>query len=327
MSTFSRPLSGAEIEAIGSVASARNREKGITGVLLCLNERFFQVLEGDEGEVDALYGIIQGDPRHTSIVCLTMESAIAERFFPDWSMRTINLNESADPLILPVRILLQPLAESHGIIQRYTQPTVLRILARGLNPLALAPRRVVRTVLFADLVGFSALAEQGTPEETVALVNRYLDLCARAVADHGGEVAKFMGDCAMAHFPEDGTDAALEASMAILDGLAETRRGAAADSPLAGLRCGIGLARGEVIEGNIGSAVKTDYTVMGDPVNSAQRIEALTRALPRDLLFSGEVRTAARRPWPFVSLGPRKVKGKSNLLEVHTLDLPLVLRG
>lgn len=327
ISKFARDLTPAHIETLGSSAAIKNRDIGITGVLFSLNGMFFQILEGPEPDVDALFANILLDRRHKDVVCLTSENNIAARIFPSWSMKTINLDDTEEQLLEPVKVLLQRLAETHKIIERYTQPSVLNILTQGLNPLWIRPSRVTRIVLFADIVGFTGLGERYDVEEIVAFVNRYFEICAYDIVSHGGEVAKYIGDCAMALFPENAADGALDTALAILEHAAAVRAQAPPGSPEALLHCGIGIARGEVIEGNIGSSIKIDYTVVGDAVNCAQRLEDLTRILPCSLAFSRELREASVQSRPFRNLGHYPVKGRRAAMEVYTLDDPLVARA
>jgi len=324
ISKFARHLTPEHIEVLGASAAAKNRGAGITGVLFSLNGMFFQILEGAEADVDALFASILLDRRHRDVVCLTSENNIDGRIFPDWSMKTINLDNTDEQLLEPVKVLLQRLAETHKIIERYTQPSVLNILTQGLNPLWVRPQRVTRIVMFSDIAGFTSLGERYDVEEIVSFVNRYFEICAYDIVSHGGEVAKYIGDCVMALFPADAADGALDTALAILEHAAAVREQAPPGALEAMLHCGVGIARGEVIEGNIGSSIKIDYTVVGDAVNCAQRLEDLTRILPCRLAFSRELRDAVRQPRPFRSLGHYPVKGRQASMDVYTLDDPLV---
>jgi adenylate cyclase len=197
-------------------------------------------------------------------------------------------------------------------------------MAAGLDPLAVKPRRVPRVVFFSDLMAFSALAERVSAEETVAIVNCFFGLAGEAIVAGGGEVTKLIGDCVMATFPGDRADAAVRAAMQLLRGMDAMRAQAPAGSPSATLRCGVGLSLGEVIEGNVGSSFKLDFTVIGDVVNVAQRLEGLTRTMRKALLVSATVREACVEPWPWLSLGEHMVKGRRTPLTAFTLDDPLI---
>ena len=156
--------------------------------------------------------------------------------------------------------------------------------------------------------------------EVVKLVNHYFALCSQIITDHGGEVIKFIGDCVMASFTPQQADAAIAASLNILTALKQKREQAVANDPLRLLYTGIGLSFGEVIEGNFGSMVKMDYTLLGDAVNVASRLEALTRNLSYSLVFTNGVKQYCQNPWPFINLGLHHAKGKQQLIEVHSIN-------
>ncbi|MBD2184741.1 BLUF domain-containing protein [Planktothrix sp. FACHB-1355] len=320
ISKFARPLSSKEIEAIGKVSAPNNQAKNITGVLLCSQGIFFQILEGDEENIDRLYEKILRDRRHTDILCLNTEHDIKERLFPEWSIQTIDLDENTDLIIKPIRALLQTLNESYRILEKYTQPTVVNIISNGANPLLVPPRKVEKIILFSDIVSFSTLVEKLPCEEIVAILNQYFTICTNIIVAKGGEITKFIGDCVMAYFSGEQADAAIQASLDILTEIETVRISAPEGSPLRVLYNGIGLAQGEVIEGNIGSHVKMDYTILGDAVNIAQRLECLTRKLSRSLIFSLEVKNSTAGVWNFVKLGKSKVKGKEEAIEIYSID-------
>lgn len=320
ISKFSRPLSSQEIEAIGAISRKNNQKQNITGVLLCTQGIFFQIMEGEEETIDKLYEKILRDDRHIDILVLNTEHDLKERLFPDWSMQTINLDENQDFIIKPIRALLLTLNESYRILEKYTQPTIVNIISNGINPLLVTPRKVEKIVLFSDIVSFSTLVEKLPCEEIVAILNKYFTICTDPIVARGGEINKFIGDCVMAYFSAEQADEAIQASLDILSEVEKLRSSAPEGSPLRVLYNGIGLAQGEVIEGNIGSYVKMDYTIIGDAVNIAQRLESLTRKLSRSLIFSLPIKNSTSRYWDFVKLGQCKVKGKEELIEIYSID-------
>ncbi len=324
ISRLSETLSDAEIEKIGVWSRQNNQALDITGVLIHFSDFFFQIIEGEETTIDRLYEKIKRDQRHKDVLCLKTEHQVEERLFPDWSMNIINLNHSTDALIHPVKILLQAITESHGVIAQYTQPAVLNIINKGLNPLAMASRKVEKIILFGDIVSFSALSEKLPVEQIVLMLNRYLEISSDLISKMGGEVTKFVGDCVMAYFDPELADNAIEACLNILDELQRERSLAQKGNPMRLLHCGFGLSQGVVIEGNMGSAIKKDYTIIGDPVNTAARLEALTRAVRKTIVLSEQVKNSARREWPFASLGRHDLKGKQEMTELYSMDHDLV---
>ncbi|HEY9849183.1 MAG TPA: BLUF domain-containing protein [Leptolyngbyaceae cyanobacterium] len=320
ISKFSRPLSPQEVEAIGVISKRNNQRENITGVLLCSQGIFFQILEGEEGKIDKLYEKILRDDRHTEIICLNTEHDIPERLFADWSMQTINLDENSDLIIKPIKALLQTLNNSYRVLEKYTQPTITKLISSGVNPLKVPLKKVEKIVFFSDIVSFSTLVEKLPCDEIVGILNRYFTICTNIITARGGEVTKFIGDCVMAYFPAEKADAAIQASLDILTELEILRNLAPVDSPLAVLYNGIGLSQGEVIEGNIGSDLKMDYTILGDAVNVAQRLESLTRQQSRSLILSLSVKNSAVTAWQFINLGKCYVKGKEESIEIYSID-------
>lgn len=323
MSRFAYPMSDAEIDNLGKLAGERNCVRGITGVLLCLNETFFQILEGETAVIDALFASIKRDVRHKDIVCLINEVGASTRLFPERYMHTINLNTNNDVLVQPVKILLQQLTQSHRIIERYTQPSVMNRLMQGRDPLLMSPVRSLKAVLFADIKGFSAISERFSVEQVVCFINCYLDIVSTIVAERGGEVTKYIGDCVMAHFDAGKVDNALYAAIQIQKSCCDVRENAAPDTPEAALHVGVGIDYGEVIQGNVGSSIKMDYTLLGSVVNRAQALERMTRVLPALVIFSEEAKRNLSQPEKTIHLGRHLVKGATRPVDLYGLKEPL----
>jgi class 3 adenylate cyclase len=235
-------------------------------------------------------------------------------------MEVIALDENNDILLQPIKILLQTLGESQTILASYTQSGVLQAIEKGINPLTLTPRYAEKIIFFADIISFTSITEKLEVTEVVDLLNQFFTICTKAIAASGGEVTKFIGDCVMAYFDGDRADEAMQASLDILAELEILRNQAPAHSPLRVLYIGIGLSKGTVLEGNIGSQTKKEYTVIGDAVNVASRIESLTRQLNRFLVFSASVREGLSDRWRAVRLGDFKAKGKEAIVEVYSID-------
>ncbi len=320
VSRFSRALSGQDIDRIGESAQRYNRQREITGFLVCLGDAFFQVLEGAGDEVDRLYHErIAPDERHKDLLRLKTEPEVEERLFPDWSMKVFNLNNAAESLPFAFREMLSSLLESHRIIAEYTQPSLLEMLEQGIRPTSVAPRRERVTVLYSDIIGFSRFAEHVAAEELIGLVNSHAEICSAAVIGEGGQVNKLTGDGVLAYFPGRSPDSAIEAALSILGEMARQRAASDATSAHRHLYGGVGLVHGMVHEGNVGSPLKRDFTILGNTVNLASRIESMTRDLDVRLTIDGSVIRSATREYPFESLGKHLLKGQSKELELFTL--------
>ncbi len=324
ISTVNRQLSEEEIESIGQISARNNRGVGITGVLISVHDYFFQVLEGEEEAIAQVIGRIRRDPRHKDMHILKAENEISERLFPKWSMRTIRLAGSGDMILQAIRDMLQNIAQSHRIIERYTQPSVLKFLTDGINPLSVPPRKTEKIVLFCDMVGFSYLSDLFPVEQVAEVVNAFLEVCSTTIAEHGGVVAKYVGDCAIAYFEQNQADESIAACLDVLRRVGDMRRDTHECHLMKFLYCGFGVAAGTVIEGNFGSSVKMDFTVLGGTVNMAARLEALTRQIAKPLALSESVIENARQNWSFVHVGDFQLKGAGKPCPVYTLDDPLM---
>ena len=183
--------------------------------------------------------------------------------------------------------------------------------------------RLRAVIMMTDLRGFTALSDQLPGDEVIELLDDYFDAVATPIEERRGEILKFIGDGMLAIFPAEDDDDfslssvhALEAAtegLARLDAVNQMRRRVGRTE----LRIGIGLHLGEVIYGNVGSASRLDFTVIGPAVNLASRIEDLTKRLGRPMLFSSAF--ARICPRPLVSLGLQPVRGLSEPEEVFGL--------
>jgi adenylate cyclase len=183
--------------------------------------------------------------------------------------------------------------------------------------------RLRAVIMMTDLRGFTALSDQLPGDEVIELLDDYFDAIATPIENRKGEILKFIGDGMLAIFPAEDDDDfsqssvhALEAAtegLARLDAVNQTRRRVGRTE----LRIGIGLHLGEVIYGNVGSASRLDFTVIGPAVNLASRIEDLTKRFGRPMLFSSAF--ARICPRPLVSLGLQPVRGLSEPEEVFGL--------
>ena len=177
------------------------------------------------------------------------------------------------------------------------------------------------TVVFADISGFTALSERLDPEDVAGLVNDCLKELAQAVYQYEGMVDKFIGDCIMAVFGapialEDDAENALRATIAMRENLQKFNRRwiEKLGQPL---DLHIGVNTGMVIAGNIGSDLRMSYTVMGDTVNVASRLESAAKA--GQIFVSRNTYRLTRGAFAFQELDPIKVKGKQEPLLVYEL--------
>lgn len=182
-------------------------------------------------------------------------------------------------------------------LSRYFSPTIVRELTAGRwKPDEPGVRPVA--VLFADMVGFTAISERLSPDGLIALLRGFHGRLARVAFDYDGTVDKYIGDAIMVHFgtPRTREDDAARA-LACAAGMMATIDRWNGERDLAGeppIGIAIGVHHGDVVVGNIGDERKLEYTVLGDTVNVASRLEQLTRELGAALVVSDTLVVAAR---------------------------------
>ena len=206
----------------------------------------------------------------------------------------------------------------------YLAPDIVdRLLASGTPPALGGERREV-TILVSDIVGYTEMAESMAPENVVDLVNRYFSNAAEAVERHHGFVDKFMGDGMLAVFgaPLAYPDHAARAVAAAADLLRATGADAGLTDPDGTpLRTRIGMATGPAVIGNVGSDRRLNYTVIGDTVNLASRLEAENKTYGTNILVTEQTARAAGLD-RFDLVGHVTVRGRHAEATVYTPKRP-----
>lgn len=189
---------------------------------------------------------------------------------------------------------------------------------------AFAPERRQVTMLFADLRGFTALSDRLDPAVTLQVLNEYFRHMTEAIVQHHGHVTEFVGDGLLALFgalepnPWQQRDAVL-AAQAMRAQLARYNLTLASQG-LPTLRFGIGIHGGEVVAGVIGTAGLSKFSVTGDPINVASRIESLTSLFQVDLLISEDIRNALDGSFRLRAMPLAQVKGKAQPIQTYTVE-------
>jgi adenylate cyclase len=210
------------------------------------------------------------------------------------------------------------------LLDKNVSPEVATQLLRDGATLGGEEREV--TILFADLRGFTTLSEKFAPRELLTLLNRYLDRMSGEIEKQGGVIDKFIGDGIMALFGApvaqgDAADRALAAALAMERALGDLNGELAAEGrPPLGVGIGVNTAR--VIAGNIGSHRRLNYSVIGDGVNVASRLQSETRKPEhRTNIITSAATLAACRARPTVrALGPVLVKGRNEPVEIFAVE-------
>jgi adenylate cyclase len=218
-------------------------------------------------------------------------------------------------------------------LARYFSPAVVDELVQSPSSIA-EVRSLDAAVLFADIVGFTRLAEQLPPEAVIAMLRDFHQRLAKAVFDHGGTVNKYIGDAIMASFgaPRPIDQAPLravrcaQAMVASVDAWNVQRRRRGDPE----MMIAVGLHYGTVVIGDIGDERCLEFAIVGDTVNVASRLEGLCRELQASVTVSDDIIALARRESPemqdefdaFEPAGAHSLKGRSEPIAVHVISRP-----
>ncbi|MCC7539525.1 MAG: HAMP domain-containing protein [Deltaproteobacteria bacterium] len=221
------------------------------------------------------------------------------------------LHDAAGDLAASERRIREEAAIRQDLGRYLPAPLVEKVVARE-QDMGLGGRRCTITVLFADVVAFTPLAEKLEPERAVAILNELFTLLTEVVFRHGGMVDKFVGDCVMAVWgaPEECDDHAERALLAAEDMLRwlETANATWESRFGVSLQLAIGVSSGAAVVGNVGSESRMEYTAIGDVVNVAARLESIAR--PQQILVTEATKVAAGDRFTFVDLGLRALAGR-----------------
>ena len=210
-----------------------------------------------------------------------------------------------------------------GIFGKFVDPKVARHLIEEEGGANLGGHQTQMVVLFSDIRNFTGLSENLNPEKVVELLNIYFTEFVKVIQRHRGVVDKFIGDAIMAVFGLDDTAAAaraVETALEVLEQLPEINSSLKA-SGLPPIEIGIGVHSGAVIAGNIGSRERLEYTVIGDVVNIASRLESLTKSLGSPLAVSKDVyEDLPQQLQTRLEIeGLQKLKGKAQSIQVFKM--------
>ena len=197
--------------------------------------------------------------------------------------------------------------------EHYLDPRQVKKLQDNPELLKLGGEKRYCTFLFTDVRGFTFLSERLEPEEVTEIMNKTLTIQANAVQEFGGMVDKYIGDAMMAIFSapidlDEHENKAIQAGKKIQQDMAKANLG---------IEIGIGINTGKAIVGNMGSDTRFDYTAIGDPVNTAARLESATKEVGVDILIGKE--TAKNCSFELKLLKPITVKGKEKPLCIYTI--------
>jgi adenylate cyclase len=215
----------------------------------------------------------------------------------------------------------------HDVFARFLPESVVdQVMADGGEP-RIGGQRVTGTVMFSDLRGFTTFAEAESPELVIEVLNRYLTEMSDAVLDHGGTLVAYMGDGMMSVFgapieADDHADRAVAAAREMVGPRLVALNRWVRDQGLSReFRMGVGLNSGTLMSGNVGSARRLEYAVIGDTTNTAARVESMTKEQGVAVLVTQEVLdhlSGGADGWRFVDeVAPR---GRVRSVRLWTID-------
>jgi class 3 adenylate cyclase/CHASE2 domain-containing sensor protein len=249
--------------------------------------------------------------------------------------------ESAIVLVLPLSLTYQfvqerfsrslAMAERQQIMDlfsRYVSPEVAKQIWRRKDEIVLAGEERTATVLFSDIRSFTALSAGKAPQQVLQWLNRYLTAMDEVITQEGGFLNKFLGDGLMVLFGvplSKGTNedaaCAVRCALRMLKRVEELNTTYQADDNYAPIRIGIGIHTGRLTAGNVGSAKRLEYSVIGETVNLASRLESLTKELHTPIVISADTEKLIRECFDCIrELGEHTVRGLSGQIHLYTVD-------
>ncbi|WAC14306.1 adenylate/guanylate cyclase domain-containing protein [Dyadobacter pollutisoli] len=206
----------------------------------------------------------------------------------------------------------------NDILRMYVDSSVLQFMTQDTFEKSLMTSEIIEgTVVFMDMCGFTSISEKEPPDTVVKLINKYFDVMVKEIIAQGGLVDKFMGDAVMAVFRGDyHLDRAVESSLAVrnhINGFKEELSDRSGYYP----KVSIGINSGEMVSGNIGSAAlkRLDYTVIGDVVNVAQRLQSI--AQPGQVVVTELAYTGIKEAFKCNVIGEVSLKNKAQAMKIY----------
>lgn len=254
---------------------------------------------------------------------IQLDSLRMENLFTQDDLELLKAIGSQVSMIIEQASLNEQIREEERMrrqLERFHSPQVVEMIlhsGRDGQDAIMEPREVTATILFSDIIGFTSLSEQLPARKITAILNCYFSRMTDIIFKYDGTLDKYIGDGLMAVFgapieKEDDALRAVRAAREMRDALADLRDEEGAALPF---QIRIGVNTGRIVSANIGSLRRMEYTVIGDPVNTASRLESLAR--PNQILIGEETFRRVKDAFTIHAAGPRKVKGKAAEIMVY----------
>ncbi|MCI1273772.1 MAG: adenylate/guanylate cyclase domain-containing protein [Clostridiaceae bacterium] len=204
---------------------------------------------------------------------------------------------------------------------RYLSQDIMKNVVKNIDDIKLGGKKANVTVLFADIRGFTSMSEKMSAEEVSMILNEYFTALEPIIAKYNGVINKFIGDAVMAIFGEPIQDInhpenAVRCAYEMLEKVAELREKWLAEGKPK-IEIGIGINTGEAFVGNIGSEKRLEYTVIGDMVNLASRIESYNKVYKSNFLISASTYEVVSAMVEVVKISDVQIRGKAKLMDIY----------
>nr|BAD20737.1 putative beta subunit of photoactivated adenylyl cyclase [Eutreptia viridis] len=303
------------------IATLRNQCIGVSGFLMYSHPFFFQVIEGTDEDLDFLFAKIGIDPRHERCIVLA-NGPCTGRLYGDWHMKDSHIDSiTSHPAM---KTILYQIARSFSSMWSYLPKSAGNTLLLGKDPAAQPPEPMSVVVTFIYLVEFSSiLSHPGLTEQCAEVLSTFVDVCVKNVEGSGGNIAKFITGICMAYWPINRAEDALTSIAQISEDLGQLRGQQPPGSALSLMYSRAGVHYGRAMLCNAGSR-KSDFTLLGDCINTASRVASLAVTLKSPLLFSFEVRCLLGDEMrdEIEGAGMHSVKGKDKPVVVYQFPGP-----
>eukprot|EP00667_Euglena_gracilis_P002087 EG_transcript_2089 len=311
----------AALRAIADRAQAHNRQEGITGFLVYSAPFFFQFLEGAPTALTRLFGRIVADPRHMDCVII-LDLLVPRRLYADWAMKVSDMQSLA--LHPTIATVLRRFGASFLAMWPYLPGHAASLLVEGRDPIREPPAQVQVVTAFVHLVEFPALVRRAAGGDFLPdVLELFVDTCAHYVRESGGTIAKFIHGTCMAYWP---AEAALEAITAVQHVAARFKASRETEpswSPLSLLHTAAGLHFGGALLCNVGQR-KSDFTLLGDSINTTARIASLALLSRRPLLLSAALAALLGDRSRLHSAGTYPLRGREGGVECFHFNEPQI---
>ncbi|MBE9574892.1 MAG: FHA domain-containing protein [Proteobacteria bacterium] len=262
--------------------------------------------------------------KNTVIGVIGLNSVRFDNQFTQDDLKLLEAIGSQSAMILEQASLNEQIREEEILrsrLERFLSPQVVEMIVTGSQETidnVMEPTELTATIVFTDIIAFTQLAEQIPPRETNMILNQYFSMVTDIIFRHDGTLDKYIGDGVMAVFgapmeKQDDAERAILAAKEMREKLAAMMAKKEGHTRKFDIR--IGINTGRVVAGNIGSPRRMDYTVIGDPVNIASRLESIAK--PNQILIGEETYKAIKDRFEIRKIGPQKVKGKSAEIMVY----------